>query len=198
MGILSVQSLLEEGATGYVNNRLYFHSISATDPLFARVLPLFLIKEGLNRRLRHKEIFFYPQTKRLSRRSDSRSPFQHLARVICETRRGHNVSQLEFPSEKPSGFRIIYCDKHIFEVSQWGGKKIKLSGPNQTNSFHKPPRLPAAKEQIKFQAVRLKPVSSCHSAGTSDSPELFLLKVPAVTEYTKNYLAASPSSSITV
>lgn len=57
-----------------------------------------------------------------------------------------------------------------------------------------------AKSGKSFKTVRLeaKPVSSCHSTGNSYSPGLFLFKVPAVTKYTKNYLAASPSSSITV
>lgn len=99
------------------------------------------------------------------------------------------------PSESFGSLLGLLLDIFTFAASSWE-KNNKLSGQNQSNSLHKTP----GKEQIKFQTVIsiAKPFSSCHSTGNSYSPEFFLFKVPAVTKYTKNYLAASPSSSITV
>lgn len=116
------------------------------------------------------------------------------ARFKIKIKNQRNLPNTNFPLNPLLLLFFIIRDIYTFTVSSQEKKKtenIKLSGQNQSASFH---------QTQKFQAVRsiVKPFSSCHRTGNSYSPEFFLFKVPAVTKYTKNYLAASPSSSITV
>lgn len=55
-----------------------------------------------------------------------------------------------------------------------------------------------SRSSLKLSHGWWNPFHQVTAQAISYSPEFFLFKVPAVTKYTKNYLAASPSSSITV